>query len=151
MKIAVFPGSFDPITKGHENIALKAAALFDKLYIAIGSNAEKKYMFSQEQRLTWLKTTFANHSNIECAIYSGLTIDFCEKNNIQYIVRGLRTLNDFENETIIANVNKLLHHGIETIFLLPDMKYHPISSSMVKEIIRNNGNIKEFIPESITL
>lgn len=151
MKTAIFPGSFDPITKGHENIAIKAASLFDVLYIAIGENADKNYMFSKEQRLTWLQTTFAQYPNIRCSIYSGLTVDFCKKNNIQYIIRGLRSINDFENETAIAHVNKLLYPDIETIFILCDTPFAHISSSIVRDIIRNNGNIKDFIPKQIII
>jgi pantetheine-phosphate adenylyltransferase len=116
MKIAIFPGSFDPITKGHENIAIKAASLFDILYVAIGENSEKKYMFSQEQRLDWLKTTFAANSTIKCVLFSGLTVDYCKQHNINYIVRGIRNIYDFENETAIAEINKHLYQRIETVF-----------------------------------
>ncbi len=151
MKLAIFPGSFDPITKGHQDIAIKASLLFDKLYVAIGENSEKNNMFSKEQRLSWIKTTFAAYNNIECVIYSGLTIDFCKKHKIKYIIRGLRSANDYENEKSIAYTNKLLYPDIETIFLLCNNSFAHISSSIVKEIIKHNGCVKNFIPEEITI
>ena len=151
MKTAVFPGSFDPLTKGHEDIALKAIRLFEKLIVAIGENGDKKYMFSIEQRLHWLQTCFEKYPNIECKIYTGLTVDFCKKNNIHYIIRGIRNHTDYEKENEIAAINKLLCPDIETIFLLTDQKYTHFSSTLVKEILRNNGNVKDFIPETISL
>lgn len=151
MKTAIFPGSFDPITQGHENIALKAATMFDLLYVAIGENSEKKSMFSSQQRLAWLQKTFANCPNIQCITYTGLTVDFCKKNNIGFIVRGLRSFIDFENELAIAHANKLLYPTIETVFLMCDAPLLHISSSIVRDIIKNKGDVKKFIPKGIEI
>jgi pantetheine-phosphate adenylyltransferase len=151
MKTAIFPGSFDPLTKGHENIAIKAAALFDILYIAIGENSQKNNLFPVEKRLSWLKATFSTYPNIHCLTYNGLTVDFCKINNIQYIIRGLRSISDFENESLIADVNKQLYPVIETFFLLCDVHFRHISSSIVKEIMQNNGDIVDFIPKQIQI
>lgn len=151
MKTAIFPGSFDPITKGHEDIALRASRLFDNLIIAIGQNIDKKYMFSPEQRLSWIIKTFEKHPNIKCMLYEGLTVDFCKQHHINYIVRGLRTLADFENEQSIAHLNKQLYPEIETLFLLTNNRFSHISSSGVREIILHKGNVKDFIPEPIII
>lgn len=145
-KTAVFPGSFDPITRGHENIVLRALPLFDKIIVAIGVNSEKKGYFAIEQRLDWIKQTFEGIEKIEVMSYSGLTVDFCMKNDAKYILRGLRTSADFEFERQVGQVNKYLQNEIETIFILSNVEFTPISSSVVREIHCNNGDISSFLP-----
>lgn len=148
---AVFPGSFDPITKGHESVILRSLDLFDTLTIAIGFNAEKKYLFPLELRLQWLKTAFADYERIHVTFYEGLTTDFCKKNNIHYILRGLRTSADFEFERGIGQMNKKIYPEIETVFLLALPEYNSLSSSIIRDIYRNGGDITPFIPEMIQL
>jgi len=148
-KFAVFPGSFDPITRGHESIIRRALPLFDKVIVAIGENGEKKSFFTMEQRLEWLRDIFKGQPKIEIASYPGLTVDFCRKNNIPYILRGLRTAADFEFERGIGQMNKLMDPGIETVFLLSEPEYTSLSSSIVRDIIRNGGDVRKFVPEGI--
>jgi pantetheine-phosphate adenylyltransferase len=150
-KIAVFPGSFDPITRGHESVINRALPLFDKVVVAIGENAEKKSFFSLEQRLTWLHAIFANESKIEIATFSGLTVDFCQTKNATFILRGLRTAADFEFERSIGQMNKLMVPGIETVFLLCAPEYASLSSSIVRDIIRNGGDVRQFVPDEIVI
>ncbi len=150
-KIALFPGSFDPITRGHESIILRASILFDKIIIGIGQNDEKKAFFPIEQRLQWVKDTFQNVTSIEVVTYKGLTIDFCKTNNIDFILRGLRTSADFEFERSIGQMNKKMHPGIETIFLLTTPEHTALNSSIVREIIRNGGDPGPFIPAAIKI
>ncbi|HNW89629.1 MAG TPA: pantetheine-phosphate adenylyltransferase [Bacteroidales bacterium] len=148
---ALFPGSFDPITKGHESVILRGLELFDTITIAIGINAEKKHLFPLDLRLQWLKTTFAAYERIQVTYYEGLTTDFCKKNNIPYILRGLRTSADFEFERGIGQMNKKIFPGIETVFLLALPEYNSLSSSIIRDIYRNGGDISPFIPEMIQL
>lgn len=146
MKIALFPGSFDPITLGHVDIIQRALPLFDNIIIGIGVNSSKKNLFSVDQRITWIKDTFSSEPKIIVEQYSGLTIDFCEKIKAHYILRGLRSSSDFEYESIIAQNNKLLDKHIETIFLVSSPQYSPINSFIVREIIINKGDISRLVP-----
>ena len=150
-KIAVFPGSFDPITIGHESIIYKALPLFDELIIAIGINTEKKYFFSLEKRILFLEQLFKKEPKIKIKTYKGLTVDFCEQQNAKYIVRGLRTAADFEFERTIAQMNKAMKNEIETVFFISNLEFSAITSTIVREIIRYNGDVKKFIPKGIKL
>jgi pantetheine-phosphate adenylyltransferase len=148
MKKAVFPGSFDPITLGHEDIILRALPLFDEIVIAIGVNASKKYMFSLEQRKSFIEETFKDYNNVSVVTYKGLTVDFCQQNNIDYIIRGLRNPADFEFEKAIAHTNRDLAL-VETVFLLTAAKTSYISSSIVRDVLRNGGNVSTLVPSAV--
>lgn len=148
MKRAVFPGSFDPLTLGHTDIIDRAIPLFDEIIIAIGTNAEKKYMFSIEQRKYFIEKTYANNPKIKVDTYKGLTIDYCEKVNSDFILRGLRNPADFEFEKAIAQTNRKLSN-IETVFLLTSADNSYISSSIVRDIIRNNGDVSLLVPKIV--
>ena len=150
-KIAVFPGSFDPITKGHESVIIRAIPLFDNIIVAIGNNSEKKAFFSLEKRIEWIQQTFANYPSIQVKTFKGLTIDFCKQEKASYILRGLRTSADFEFERSMGQINKNIFSGIETIFLLTAPEFTHLNSSIVREIYKNGGDTKQFIPEAITL
>ncbi len=151
MRIAVFPGSFDPITLGHYDIVERATPLFDKIIIAIGQNSQKKYMFSLEQRKEFIKKTFEKFPNVEVDHFEGLTIDYCRSKNVNFILRGLRNPADFEFEKAIAQTNRTLTHDnkIETIFLLTSAGKSFISSSIVREIISFKGNYELMVPDSV--
>jgi len=148
-RIAVFPGSFDPITRGHESIILRSARLFDKIIIGVGTNTEKKYFFSVEKRKEWIQAVFAGNDSIEVCSYSGLTVDFCKKVNASYILRGLRTSADFEFERSIGQINKSLNSEIETIFFLTSPEYTALNSSIVRDIIRHGGDPSKFVPVAL--
>lgn len=148
-RIAIFPGSFDPITKGHENILRRALPLFDEIIIAIGKNSSKQNYFSLEQREAWIKHVFANEPKVKVASYTGLTIDFCKKVNAGFILRGLRTSADFEFEKSIAQNNNIMAPTIETIFILPVPELSAINSTIVRDIIRNGGDASPFVPEGV--
>lgn len=148
MRKAIFPGSFDPITLGHFDIITRALPLFDQIVIAIGVNADKKYMFSLEQRIGFIKESFANEPKITVISYEGLTIDLCKKEKAQFILRGLRNPADFEFEKAIAHTNRKLSK-IETVFLLTAAQTSYISSSIVRDVIRNNGDYSVLVPKSV--
>lgn len=150
-KIAVFPGSFDPVTIGHEDIVLRSLSMFDEIYVAIGVNSQKKYMFSLEQRLEWLNEIFKNHDQVKVISYEGLTLDLCSKIGAQFMLRGLRSAVDFEYERSIAQMSKEIDHKVETVLLFTSPKYSAINSSIVRELIKNNGNIESFVPKSIQI
>ncbi len=150
-KIAVFPGSFDPVTRGHEDIISRAAPLFDKIIVAIGQNQDKKSFFSIGKRLDFLKTIFKHVPNIVIEKYSGLTVDYCREVGAQYILRGLRTSADFEFERSIAQVNKKLYPEIETVFFLTLPEFTALNSSVVRDILRHGGNVDQFIPQGLEL
>lgn len=150
-KIAVFPGSFDPLTLGHEALVLRALPLFDEIIVAIGNNALKQYFFSVEKRKYWLEQVFADYPQVSVVIYDGLTIDFCRETAANYILRGLRTSADFEFERSIAQINKMLYPEIETVFLLTSPENTPVSSSIVRDVFRNGGDVSLFIPKGIDL
>lgn len=150
-RIAVFPGSFDPITKGHEDLIKRAIPLFDEIIVAIGVNANKQYMFSLEQRKKWIEQTFAEEPKIKVDDYTGLTIEYCKNIDAQFIIRGLRDVKDFEYEKSIAQMNRELSQNIETISIITHPRYAPYSSSIVRDILRNNGDVKQFIPNKIEI
>jgi len=148
-KVAVFPGSFDPITKGHENVIKRALPLFDKIIVAIGENADKKSYFPTQERIKWIEKVFAENKNVVVEKYSGLTVEFCKQKNAGYLLRGLRTSADFEFERSIGQTNKKLYPEIETVFMLAMPEYTPVTSSIVRDVHRHGGDIKIFIPDSI--
>jgi pantetheine-phosphate adenylyltransferase len=149
--IAIFPGSFDPITRGHENIILRAIPLFDKIIVSIGQNSEKKNYFSLEQRMDFIARVFKDYPSIVVDKYSGLTVEYCKKVGAKYILRGLRTSADFEFERSIGQVNKKLYTSIETVFLLTLPEYTAINSSVVRDVHRHGGDISPFIPEGLVI
>lgn len=148
MRKAIFPGSFDPITLGHFDIIKRSLPLFDEIIIAIGVNADKKYMFSIEDRKRFIQESFANEPQVSVITYEGLTIDLCKKFGAKFILRGLRNPADFEFEKAIAHTNRRLSK-IETVFLLTAAQTSFISSSIVRDVIRNGGDYKILVPESV--
>ena len=151
MKIAVFPGSFDPITLGHVDIIKRSLKLFDKIIIGIGENKDKKYMFSSAKRTEFVYETFQNEKNIVVIPYEGLTVNLCKKNDAKFIIRGLRNPADFEFEKSIALTNRKINNDVETVFILTSKEYSFISSSIVRDLIKHNGDFKLFIPKGITI
>ena len=148
MRKAIFPGSFDPITLGHEDISRRGIPLFDEIVIAIGVNAEKKYMFSLEDRKRFIEETFKNEPKVSIVVYEGLTIDLCKRINANFILRGLRNPADFEFEKAIAHTNRRMSK-IETVFLLTAAKTSCLSSSIVRDVIRNKGQYELLVPEAV--
>ena len=150
MKKALFRGSFDPITLGNYDIIQRATALFDEIIVAVGENADKRYMFSVEERKAFIEKAFAHEKKIKVVSYQGLTVDFFKKMDTEFILRGLRNPADFEFERAIAHTNRDLG-GVETIFLLTAVKTSHISSSIVRDVIRNRGDYTLLVPESVRI
>ncbi|WP_339653400.1 pantetheine-phosphate adenylyltransferase [uncultured Maribacter sp.] len=148
MRRAIFPGSFDPLTLGHHDIIMRGITLFDEIIIAIGKNADKKYMFSLEKRMQFIEEAFKDVPSIKVKTYQGLTVDFCKKEEANFILRGLRNPADFEFEKAIAHTNRKLSE-IETVFLLTSSGKSYISSSIVRDVIRNNGDYTGLVPDSV--
>jgi len=150
-KIAVFPGSFDPFTIGHEAIVRRALDLFDEIIIAVGANALKKSFYSLDTRKKMITKVFQNEPRVKVDHYEGLTVDFCRRNGAKFLLRGLRTAADFEFERAIAQVNKAMANDIESVFILTIPEHTPINSTIVRDIIRSGGNASKFVPSSINL
>jgi pantetheine-phosphate adenylyltransferase len=150
-KIALFPGSFDPFTIGHESVVRRAIPLFDKIIVAIGYNTHKKGFFSLEKRVKWIEDVFEDEKKLEVKTYEGLTVDFCLKMEAKYIVRGLRTAVDFEYERVIAQMNRSMHPEIETVFLLTEPEHTHIASTVVRDIIMYGGDASIFLPKKIII
>jgi pantetheine-phosphate adenylyltransferase len=148
-RIAIFPGSFDPFTVGHEEIVKRALPLFDKIIIAVGFNSVKHGFFTPDQRLSWISEVFKDEPKVETASYTGLTVDFCKSKKAKYILRGLRTAADFEYERAVGQMNHEMYEEIETVFLLTSPQYSMVSSTIVREILRYGGDVSKFIPKGI--
>jgi pantetheine-phosphate adenylyltransferase len=149
--IAVFPGSFDPFTRGHESIVRRVLPLFDQVIVAIGINSHKNYYFPLEKRKSWIADVFADEKKVSVESFSGLTIDYCRKVNAKFIVRGLRTTTDLEFEKAIAQMNKTMANEIETLFILPTPELSAINSTIIRDIVRNGGDASPFVPAAINL
>ena len=147
--IAIFPGTFDPITIGHINLVEGGAIMFDEIIIGIGHNSSKSTLFTLEQRISWIETIYRNNPKVSVQAYEGLTVDFCVNQQAKFILRGLRSMSDFDYEKNIAQMNKLVNPDIETIFLMCDPAYTPISSSVIRDLIRNGGDAKPYLPQEI--
>jgi len=150
-KIAVFPGSFDPFTIGHESIVRRALTMFDEIIIMIGYNSNKMAYYPLNKRKEWIKRVFEDEPKIKVGKYEGLTVDYCKKVHAQYILRGLRTASDFEYERAIAQINKRMFPEIETVFLLTSPEHTAITSTIVRDILRHRGDASVFLPACIKL
>ncbi len=150
-RVAIFPGSFDPFTVGHESIVKRAIPLFDKIIIMIGFNSKKVPFFTLEKREKWIHEVFKNEPKVSVECHEGLTVDFCKKVNAGYILRGLRTSADFEFERAIAQVNKKMYPRIESVFLLTMPEHTPINSTIVRDIIFHGGDPSMFLPSSLNM
>ena len=151
LKTAVFPGSFSPFTLGHQAIIQQALPLFDKIIIAIGINTEKKEYFNLDKRKKWIEAVYNNNDKIKVLSYNKLTTDFCKEQKANYIIRGIRDANDFQYEKKIYHMNKELNKKIETIFFITPIELSHISSSLIREIHKNGGNVNMFLPKKIKL
>jgi pantetheine-phosphate adenylyltransferase len=151
MKIAVFPGTFDPFTKGHASIVQKALPLFDKIIIAVGSNSKKSNLFSEAERMTWIQSVYEGNDKVTVEAIKGLTVEFCKEHQASFLLRGLRNANDFEYERSIAHMNQSLNDDVTTVFLLCDAELAAINASIVREIYKNGGDVAQFLPTPIVL
>ncbi len=151
MKIAVFPGSFDPITTGHVSLVKRALPLFDKIIVAIGVNSQKQTLFDLETRLAWLKSVFEHEPKVEIGQFEGLTAHFCNKIGAKFLLRGLRNASDFDYEKTISQLNHIVGNDLETVFLISLPEFSHISSTIVRELIKGKGDVKRFVPEAVIL
>lgn len=149
MRICLFPGTFDPVTLGHKNIIDRALPLFDKIVVGIGTNSSKQPMFSAEQRADWFNEIYKDEPKVESVFYKGLTVDFCKQIDAKFILRGIRFVSDFEYEKAIADANRMLDRSIETIFLTVEPMYASVSSTIVRDIYKNNGDVSLFLPQEV--
>ena len=148
-RICLFPGTFDPITLGHTDIINRALPLFDKIVIGIGRNANKTPMFKEELRLQWLKDIYINEPKLEAVVYEGLTVSCCKEVGANFILRGIRYVNDFEYEKAIADMNRSLANHIETVFLTCLPQYTSVASTLVRDVLKNGGDVSQFLPEVV--
>ncbi|HMX36703.1 MAG TPA: pantetheine-phosphate adenylyltransferase [Ferruginibacter sp.] len=148
-RICLFPGTFDPLTLGHTDIIERALPLFDKLVIGIGRNSNKKPMFSEKQRLKWIKEIYKGNPKVDAIAYDGLTVDCCRQVGARFILRGIRYVNDFEYEKAIADMNRSIEAEIETIFLTCLPQYTSVASTLVRDVLRNGGDVSQFLPEVV--
>ena len=151
MKICVFPGSFDPITSGYVDLVKRALPLFDKIIIAIGINAQKKYLFSLEQRQDWIKDVFKDEPKVTVDTFENLTADYCKRVEAAWILRGLRNASDFDYEKTISQLNFIVGKGVETMFLISQPEFSHVSSTIVREIIKGGGDASPFLPKEIKI
>lgn len=149
MRIALFPGTFDPVTFGHLDIIERSLPLFDRVYVGIGTNSNKAPMFTAAQRIEWLDEIFRDEPKVKSIMYEGLTVDCCRQINAGYIIRGIRYVNDFEYEKAIADMNRSLDPAIETVFLTCLPKYTSVASTLVRDVIRNGGDVSGFVPAPV--
>lgn len=151
MKRAVFPGSFDPITRGHLNILERSVPLFDEVIVAVGVNSAKQSMFTLEQRMAWLEAVCFRFPSVRVQSFEGLTADFCRKCEAQWLIRGVRNGGDFEYERTIAQMTKVLHPELETVILFTDPEFAHIHSNVVRDILKNQGDVRAFVPDELEL
>jgi len=152
LRVAVFPGSFDPFTIGHESVVRRALPIFDKVIVAIGTNTTKTEYFPLEKRIDWIEKVFSDDGGrVEVKVFRGLTVDFCRAENARFILRGLRTAADFEYERAIAQTNKAMHPGIETVFFLTLPHHTYVNSSIIREIIKQGGDASQFLPSGMDI
>jgi pantetheine-phosphate adenylyltransferase len=148
---AIFPGSFDPFTVGHESVVNRALSMFDKIIIMIGYNANKKSFFPIEKRMKWINQIFKDVDKVEVRLHDGLTVDFCKEVGARYILRGLRTSADFEYERAIAQINKKMHPEIETVFLLTLPEHTPVNATIIRDIVFHGGDASQFLPKGLDM
>ncbi len=149
MRTCLFPGTFDPLTLGHIDIINRAMPLFDKVVIGIGRNASKIPMFKEELRLQWIKEIYANEPKVDAVVYEGLTVTCCKEVGANFILRGIRYVNDFEYEKAIADMNRSINGHIETVFLTCLPQYTSVASTLVRDVLKNGGDVSQFLPKIV--